>query len=109
MPITTKHERSLRDSASRNNGSIWTSLNRIGWLLLVLLCLVTAPMRAETPVADNPTTGQSQDKTISTREADLAAARAKLAGERIQTALTTLAHYDALFCGTTARPCCISN
>jgi len=46
---------------------------------MVLLCLVTAPTLAETPVADTSTAGQTQDKTISTLEADLATARAKLA------------------------------
>jgi len=77
--VPTTREKSLHRRASLNDGLINGSLSRIGWLLLVLLCLVTAPTLAETPVADTSTAGQTQDKTISTLEADLATARAKLA------------------------------
>ncbi len=58
-------------------------MNRIVRVLLALLCLVSAPIPAETPAADKAA-GQTpeastQEVSISTVEADLAAAREKLA------------------------------
>ncbi|MBI5040074.1 MAG: hypothetical protein HZB57_02380 [Gammaproteobacteria bacterium] len=54
------------------------SANRIGQLLLILLCLVTAPTWAKTPAADKPVAAQTPVDALRTVEADLSAAREKL-------------------------------
>lgn len=65
--------------------------SRIGWILLALLCLVSIPILAETPAADKSVTDQTKEDSIHTVEADLAAAREKLAAGPSQSLIRMVA------------------